>query len=266
MAGRSGTALVLDVDSGRVLAQYRPDVAARRLVRPGSAIKPFTLLALLNSGRVKPEQPVVCRRELRLAGHKLDCSHPQMAQPMTAVTALAYSCNSYFAQMAALLTDAELNQSLMRAGLTAMTNLVDGEVAGVIRSPGGVEQRQLLALGEENIRITPLELLAAYRRLALMRKQPAASPALQAVFDGLEGSATYGMGRLAQVSGLEVAGKTGTASAEGGWTYAWFAGYAPAKSPQVVLVIFLERGGGGLDAAPIAGEVLSAFAAAQSSR
>ena len=42
LAGRAGTAVVLDVDSGRILASYHPEVAARRLTRPGSAVKPFT--------------------------------------------------------------------------------------------------------------------------------------------------------------------------------------------------------------------------------
>ncbi|SRR6266699_977851 len=46
MGGRSGAAVVVGVASGQVLAAYNPDVAARRLARPGSAFKPFTLLAL----------------------------------------------------------------------------------------------------------------------------------------------------------------------------------------------------------------------------
>ena len=52
MDGHSGTAIILDVDSGRVLACSNPQVAARRLMRPGSVVKPFSLLALLNAHRV----------------------------------------------------------------------------------------------------------------------------------------------------------------------------------------------------------------------
>jgi len=43
----AGTAVALDVESGRILARYHPQVAARRLARPGSTVKPFTMLALL---------------------------------------------------------------------------------------------------------------------------------------------------------------------------------------------------------------------------
>ena len=53
MAGRQGTAVVLDAHSGRVLAAYHLDVAARRVVHPGSSIKPFTLMALLAARQSK---------------------------------------------------------------------------------------------------------------------------------------------------------------------------------------------------------------------
>jgi len=49
MTGLAGSAVALDVDSGRVLARYHPQVAARRLARPGSTVKPFTMLALLTA-------------------------------------------------------------------------------------------------------------------------------------------------------------------------------------------------------------------------
>jgi hypothetical protein len=55
MRGRSGTAVVVDVASGQLLADYHPEIAARRLARPGSAFKPFTLLALLQSGKLRIE-------------------------------------------------------------------------------------------------------------------------------------------------------------------------------------------------------------------
>lgn len=53
---------------------------------------------------------------------------------------------------------------------------------------------------------------------------------------------------------LPVAGKTGTAESGGGRPdHAWFAGYAPADAPRVALVVALEHGGGGAEAAgPVA--------------
>ncbi len=58
---------------------------------------------------------------------------------------------------------------------------------------------------------------------------------------------------------LPVAGKTGTAELGSQIPYAWFASYAPADDPQYVVVVSVERGGGGSQtAAPIAMRILQA--------
>jgi penicillin-binding protein 2 len=75
-----------------------------------------------------------------------------------------------------------------------------------------------------------------------------------------------GTGGNARVEGLNVAGKTGSVQviAYSGWIkasslpfkfrdHAWFASFAPADNPQMVVVVFVEHGGaGGADAAPLA--------------
>src|SRR5271165_2987818 len=110
MAGRSGTAVVIEVATGKVLAAYHLEVAAQRVTLPGSAIKPFTLLALLEAGKVNARTALMCSRPLTVDGHKLDCTHPDLKQPLDPATALAYSCNSYFTAMATRLTPAELRK------------------------------------------------------------------------------------------------------------------------------------------------------------
>ena len=75
-----------------------------------------------------------------------------------------------------------------------------------------------------------------------------------------------GTGANARVEGLDVAGKTGSVQviAYAGRIkatslpfkyrdHAWFASFAPANNPQMVVVVFVEHGGaGGADAAPLA--------------
>jgi cell division protein FtsI/penicillin-binding protein 2 len=246
MTGHAGTAVMLDVGSGRILAHHRLDVAARRLARPGSAAKPFTLLALLAAG--SPSRALICARKLHIGARQMDCTHPPTPDPLDAIAALAYSCNYYFASLAGGLRNSDLVETFARAGLVSPTGLYAGEAVGEITPPATLEQRQLMALGEANILVTPLELLAAYRKLALQKQR--------IVTGGLEAAAEYGTARLASPPGVKVAGKTGTASDPGrGQIHAWFVGYAPVDSPRIAVVVFLEQGGGGRDAAPIAREL-----------
>ena len=262
MQGRKGTAVLLDVRSGKILAAYHPDVAARRLALPGSAVKPFTLLALIDSGKVRPEEKFLCRRQVHIGARNLTCSHPDTGQPFDAATALAYSCNDYFTSMAVRLTANELRDAFVAAGFSSPSGLVHDDAVGSVNRTGAREQRQLQAVGEFGVRITPLELLAGYRKLAQRLPSAHATLAERAVSAGIQVSTDYGMARLGQPKGLRVAGKTGTSRADGGpWTHGWFAGFAPADNPQVAVVVFLERGTGPADAAPLAAQILQAWVA-----
>jgi peptidoglycan glycosyltransferase len=70
----------------------------------------------------------------------------------------------------------------------------------------------------------------------------------------------------ARISGVEVAGKTGTAENGAGEPYTlWFTGFAPANDPRVAVAVVVENGGGlgqsgfgNLVAAPIARTVMEA--------
>ncbi len=107
----------------RLLAAYHLDVASRRVVHPGSSIKPFTLMALLELGKVNEQTALMCKRPLSIGGHKLDCTHPATAQPLDPAAALAYSCNSYFSTVALRLTPAQLRDSFLRDGFGSTTSL-----------------------------------------------------------------------------------------------------------------------------------------------
>jgi len=260
MKGHKGTAIVLDLKTEKVIAVYHPEVAARRLALPGSTVKPFTLMALIDSGKVRPDEKFVCRREVHVGKVNLTCSHPQTGQPFDAVSALAYSCNDYFTSMATRLTAEEMRNAL--TDLSKQTRLLPDEVSGSVQLTQTREQRQLQAVGEFGVRVTPIELLAAYRRLSAYTFVSRTLPGFDAAFGGLMGATEYGMARLAQPQGLSVAGKTGTSRAdEGTWTHGWFVGWAPASDPQVALVVFLERGTGPGDAAPFAAQILQAWMA-----
>jgi penicillin-binding protein A len=82
----------------------------------------------------------------------------------------------------------------------------------------------------------------------------------------MEEVVTSGTGTRAQIPGIAVAGKTGTAqNAPGAAPHAWFVSFAPADDPQVAVAVVVENGGklgneafGGTVAAPIAKAVMEA--------
>jgi penicillin-binding protein 2 len=63
----------------------------------------------------------------------------------------------------------------------------------------------------------------------------------------------------AQIQGLTIAGKTGTAQVNGQLDNAWFVGYAPANDPKIVVAIIIEEGLHGSTAARAATKMMERF-------
>ncbi len=69
-----------------------------------------------------------------------------------------------------------------------------------------------------------------------------------------------GTAKAARISGINVAGKTGTAQNPHGEDHAWFIGFAPRENPRVAMVVLVENGGGGGGiAAPKAGKLFKLY-------
>lgn len=96
--------------------------------------------------------------------------------------------------------------------------------------------------------------------LAQMTLMPGILPDIHAGLVEVTRGATGTARRVFGDFPISVAGKTGTAENPGGAPHAWFAAYAPADSPQLVVVVMLENGGeGSTQAAPLAREVFAAY-------
>ena len=144
---------------------------------------------------------------------------------MKAPEALAYSNNEFFDQLIARMDPADLERGYARFGLN-------------YRAP-------TLSLND---------LLNATRRLVARHREERLRP----IFTGMEESVSYGTARLAAIPVTVVAGKTGTTS-----TSAVFFGYAPAAQPRYLVLIHLDSGSGGGDAAPFAAKIFSSLFAAK---
>ena len=82
----------------------------------------------------------------------------------------------------------------------------------------------------------------------------------------MERVVTEGTGRNAAIPGVRVAGKTGTATGEGGFSNPWFIGFAPIDNPTIAIAVFVEgsavtgeSASGGSTAAPIAAEIIESW-------
>ena len=237
----SGTALLLRLRDRRLLVADGFSVAQHLVFPPGSTVKPFSLLALLESGRLTADEGYICPRRLTIAGRSFNCSHPLSPLPMNVSRALAYSCNCAVAHFAERFRSGELSRSLQRSGL-----------AGFVRNGLTGPDCILQALGEEGVQVTAWEMLGAYRRLANRVAERVVAP----VIEGLEGAVEFGTARAAWLDGIRVAGKTGSVRTSHNGYGAWFAGFAPSRAPEVVVTVLVAGRSGGADAAPIARRLL----------
>lgn len=94
---------------------------------------------------------------------------------------------------------------------------------------------------------------------------PVTAEHLAAIRQGMRESVQYGAGSRAAVSGMDIAGKTGTAEfgpikADGHRDqHAWFTGFAPYDDPEVVVTVYFNLGIGGDKAAPVAAQIFRYF-------
>jgi len=66
-----------------------------------------------------------------------------------------------------------------------------------------------------------------------------------------------GTGKGAEIKGLDVCGKTGTAQVGNGKDHSWFTCFAPFDNPEIVVTVLIENGGFGATAAlPVARDML----------
>jgi penicillin-binding protein 2 len=144
-----------------------------------------------------------------------------------------------------------------------------------------------LSIGQGYLAVTPLQLAVAYsalanggtvvrphvadallgahgtRRLAFPPRAHLRLHDIWAIRKGLFDAAHAPGGTSASIFGtfpIAVDGKTGTAQAPSGSDHSWYASWAPAYRPRVVVVVLIEHGGFAVEAAaPAAREIYQAY-------
>ena len=263
------------------------DRVARMAIPPGSVFKTVAAVALLEAAAVQPEAAADCRGYLhspdqwRCAIYRRQgIGHGEVAL----ADALAQSCNVYFFLHAARLRPADMADWASRFGFGQPTGVdLPAEAPGTLPAPAMLRDRtgrewtaadtQLAAIGQGPLEVTPLQVARMMAAVAnggklvtphvaarpgpLPQPIPGLHPAtLGAIREGLKRTVCdpkgtgYGTVRLESIA---ISGKTGTAETGDEGDHAWFAGYAPAENPKIVLVVALEHAGDGAEAAgPVA--------------
>jgi peptidoglycan glycosyltransferase len=267
---------------------------------PGSTFKLVTAAAALESGAYTPESVLSAPDVYTLPGTRTTLpnfggSSCGANQQTTLADALRISCNTAFASLGVDLGDDAIREQAEKFGFDQTDLTVPMRVAAS-RYPEDLNDAQtaLSAIGQESVRATALQMAMVASAIAnggtLMTpylvqtvrtanldvvseadptelSQAVSAATAQQLTDMMIGVVQSGSGTSAQISGVQVAGKTGTAQTgvEGDSPHAWFTGFAPADDPQVAVAVIVEHGGsvgseatGGRVAAPIAKAVREA--------
>lgn len=282
MAGRYAGIAAMDPRTGGLLALA--GVAFSALQPPGSTMKMITASAALSAGIVKLSTAFPIATSAEIDGFNLQNAGGE-ACGGTFLNAFAVSCNSVFAPLGAKLGAERLVAMAERFGFNQPPPIA-GAAEPTIPSASEIGDSLAVgssAIGQGLVQATALEMTEVGATIAMGGRRPiptlleGARPHFIHVISRHIASLVarmmvavveYGTGTSAQIPGVTVAGKTGTAELrntttpdQGGPqnTDAWFVGYAPVHHARIVVgALFPGQGAGGDTAAPAVHDVLVA--------
>lgn len=147
----------------------------------------------------------------------------------------------------------ELAQSAFGGEVDRVTPLQMALVAGTVANGGLLMAPHLF----DSIQTPGGHTVSRYVPHSLARVMTRATASQ--VTDAMSFVVNYGSGFKAQIRGIQVAGKTGTAASGGKRPNAWFIAFAPAKHPLVAVAVLHQFAGEGFEfAAPVARKVILA--------
>jgi penicillin-binding protein A len=264
---------------------------------PGSTFKVVTATAAIDTGAFTPESTVNGRNDVRISGVPLQNDENASFGPITLTQALAHSVNTVYAQVAERVGKPTMARYMERFGFDRKPQLdypagemsASGEYLGShLLSP--TSQRVdvgRMGIGQDKLAVVPLQMAEVAAAVAnhgtlmvphLTRKVVDSegrtvhtiSPRVQSVVmkpstagsvtSMMEAVVNEGTGTPAQIPGVRVAGKTGTAETQVGTKInnVWFIAFAPADAPKVAIAVTLQGvpGFGAAFAAPVAKQVM----------
>lgn len=266
---------------------------------PGSTFKIVTAAAGLHSGVITPFTSFYCPGALQLGRWRFRCHRRHSTTGF--VKAIGASCDVYFYQVGLRTGIEKLAETAHAFGLGEVTNIdLVGESKGNIPTPEWKKKRYKegwydgdtvnASIGQGFMQCTPLQMALVASAVAnrgtvmkpfvvkriiqpdgavidtqpsVLKQVPLAPEYWQWIERGMRDAVTGagGTAHAANLPGIAVAGKTGTAEDPPRTKpHAWFICYAPMENPRIALAVVVEQGGhGGAVAAPIARHILETF-------
>jgi peptidoglycan glycosyltransferase len=255
---------------------------------PGSTMKVVTATAALDSGDFTPSSTLSGRSPIEIGGVPLSNSGGEQFGTIDMTTALTNSVNTWWAQAGEELGKDTMFEYMDRFGFNAKPRLdypgFQLAASGIydgnkLLSPSDPIDIGRVAIGQERLRVTPLQMAEVAATVAndgeLMEprlwsrvidpdgRETKLDPARQSrvmsedtaaqLNDMMQNVVSEGTGTAGAVSGIDVAGKTGTAELSPSVNDAWFIGFAPASDPQIAISCIVEHtsGFGGPTCGPI---------------
>lgn len=264
------------------------------LYPPGSTFKMVTAAAALESGDYNSDTQLPGPAELPLPGTTISLPNAGGGAcdggTVTLRRAMQMSCNTAFGHLGKELGGDALRVQAEKFGWGQEIAIPIGVTPSTMPNDTNAAEDIQTAIGQFDVRATPLQMAmvtaaianngivmkpylidttmgadlevistTSPERLGTAVSKDTAAQLTEMMTDVVQG----GTGTRAAISGVQVAGKSGTAEhGEGQTPHAWFTAFAPADDPQVAVAVIVEgssaRGGGGQVAAPIARDVMEA--------
>ncbi len=287
MFGRQGGVVALNPRNGAIEAFAGQ--AFSLLQPPGSTFKIITTAGALDAGVASTTSTYPFMSGIELSGFRISNAGGEVCGG-TLGEAFAESCNSVFAPLGASLGAAKLVAAAQRFGFNRIAAIPGAAQSTIPIALGDDLNVGASAIGQGQVQASALQMALVAATVA--RRGRLVTPTLsQATADKTKASSgaqvtkkstaeilerymigvvSSGTGTAAAISGVTVAGKTGTAelrspSDKPEDTDAWFVAFAPAGKRKIadsaVGVMFVAAGAGGETAAPAAQGVLSAMLA-----
>lgn len=265
---------------------------------PGSVFKVVTAAAALSSGRYDENSVLPGPAVLDLPQTDADLDNAfdgacGSGDEVDFTRAMAVSCNTAFASVGMDLGADALRDQAAKFGFGDVVRVPMRVTPSTVPAELDMPQLAQASIGQYDVRATPMQMAMVAAGVAnggvvmqpylvqsviasdLSVVESADPQELSRAVDAdvaaqltrmMEAVVEDGSGRRAQIDGVRVAGKTGTAqTGNAGRAHAWFISFAPADDPQVAVAVIVENGGdaadeagGGAVAAPIARQMMQA--------